>query len=89
MGSKLRDNKMLSAELLKVVEKKKYKIWAEGFSATGDYGTAHFMGEAYGRDFKDACENLFAGDSLFDATRMTHWGCELFDNEADARKSYG
>lgn len=66
-----------------------YAIWSEGYRATSEVGDATFHGEAKGTSFKDACENFFKKDPYFDAVRLTYWGCELFDNEEDARKSFG
>lgn len=82
-------NKTLSGSASVPEGKKRYHIWAEGFRMTGDSGQARYMGEVYASNFKEACETLFKGNHLFDATRMTHWGCELFDNEADARRRFG
>jgi len=31
-----------------------YEIWMEGYAVTGDRGTAHMIGEAYGLTFDDA-----------------------------------
>lgn len=73
-----------------------YQIWAEGYEATGQSGTATYMGSASGETFKDAVKKLAASkgpeDRAFyntDRTQPTYWGCGLFDNEADARKSFG
>lgn len=73
-----------------------YQIWAEGYSATGQSGTATYMGSASGETFKDAVKELAKRaspeDRAFyntDRIQPTYWGCRLFDNEEDARKSFG
>lgn len=70
-----------------------YAIWAEGYNATGQRSGAIYLGSGTGKNFKEACLHFarMAPDfnKHFDAERMTYWGCKLFDNEADARKSYG
>jgi hypothetical protein len=73
-----------------------YDIWAEGYSVTGDHGSAVLLGTARGANFKEACIEFFADPyglhdykSLFDTDRLTYWGCHLFSNESAARKSFG
>lgn len=75
---------------------RKFEIWSEGYRAQGNESGAHKHGEAEGENFVDACRNFFAdekpdemGWTYFDAERNTYWGCRLFDNEGDARQSYG
>ena len=71
----------------------KYEIWVEGFIATGDRSSAARLGSAEGETFKDACIELAKHSKVFkdyfDLETMRHWGCRLFDNEVDARKSFG
>lgn len=72
---------------------KKYEIWSEGYCASGDSAPATLLGVCEGDDFRDDCINYANINQpfkeLFDSKRMTCWGCRLFDNEADARKSFG
>lgn len=71
---------------------KKFQIWAEGFAATGQSGKAFLFGESEGADFQEACDRFFARreyKGFYNPGRLTHWGCKLFDNEQDARKSFG
>ena len=72
---------------------KKWPVWMEGFAATGNAKSAEYGGEFEGETFADACENWLKashGDEhLFDKAKLTYWGCQLFDNEADARKNFG
>lgn len=70
-----------------------YNIWCEGYRATGESSGATFLGYAEGTSLKDACINLAQQDSsfasYFDANRMTYWGCRIYDNEYDARSTFG
>lgn len=70
-----------------------FDIWAEGYRATGEHGTATYMGRALGKDFRDACLNFAKQErwprDLFDHDRLAYWCCKLFDNEKDARKAFG
>lgn len=72
---------------------KKWEIWAEGFRFNHDEGHASLMGTQEAETFKEACDLLAARDRGFERSynpdRLTHWGCRLFDNEADARKTFG
>lgn len=74
-------------------ELKTYSIWAEGYRATGESGGASHVGSAQGKTFKKACDNLALTDKPFaayyDSEAVTYWGCKLFDNETDARVSFG
>lgn len=68
-------------------------IWSEGYAATGERGHAQVIGTAMGHDFKEAVETYAREHPSFaryyDRKRMTHWGRRLFDNETDARRSFG
>lgn len=72
---------------------KDYDIWCEGYVATGGSSGANLLGHCVGKDLKDACKNLAKKDKefaiYFDEERMTFWGCRIYDNGADARKSFG
>lgn len=92
--------KHMDASIAKLLETKQieqttklYEIWAEGYAATGGCSGATLLGRIRGENFKDACKKLANKDLAFglyfDEKRMTYWGCSLFDNEADARKSFG
>jgi len=72
---------------------KMFDIWSEGYAATGQSNGAIYHGKCRGKDLQDACEryadkNLDWGES-FDSQNLTYWGCSLFDNEKEARKSFG
>lgn len=71
---------------------KKFNLWMEGYRATCEECDATYLGEYEAESFEDAC-NAYAQDKgvTLDtyAGRISNWGCRIFDNEADARKSYG
>ena len=68
---------------------KVWEIWEEGYRVNGGSGTAVFRGRVEAPTFREACEKFYKGDKLFDPERLTLWGCRIFDNEADARRSFG
>lgn len=79
--------------------KKEFEIWTEGYAATGERGTATFHGRAIGETFEEACISLLPDRLDKDSNspdgyrrfggRLSIWACRCFDNEADARKSFG
>lgn len=97
------------------MEKKKYQIWSEGYSVTGNSSKANYEGEAEGENFIDAVLNykhtedvlgrdgkviIKKGDGLSldknsdGSLRLItglpcSWACRYFDNEKDARASFG
>lgn len=75
------------------IQKRKYEVWCEGYSATGNSGQAHLWGSIEASSFREACVALAAQkddtEKYFNPTQLTWWGCSLFDNEADARKTFG
>lgn len=76
-------------ELKLDLEPREFEIWSEGYAMTGDHGGAHLMGKAIGRTFQEACDNYFKKDRDYKSKRLTYWGCRLYNNEKDARKSFG
>lgn len=74
---------------------KHWEVWSEGYAATGESSDATLHGVWPGATFKEAVE-AYVGTrpeeerrTYFDVERLTYWACRFFDNEADARKSYG
>lgn len=71
----------------------KFQIWAEGYRVNGDQSDATLFGEEDAPDFESACRSYADANPKwadhFDPARLTYWGCRLFDNEADARKTFG
>lgn len=72
---------------------KKYPVWMEGFQITGNSARAKFLGVYEAQTFKAACKKaLLDSDrdmSHYDPKQNTYWGCRFFDNEIDARRSFG
>lgn len=68
---------------------KVFEIWSEGFAATGQSGPAALLATVEASSFREACDKHLENSPNYDAAAGTHWGCHLFDNEADARKSFG
>ena len=68
---------------------KHYSVWMEGYSVTGNFATARYVGSSTAISFEKACFNLLKKDDDFDMGNLSVWGCRLFDNEADARASFG
>lgn len=77
---------------------KKYSLWNEGYAVTGEFATATYLGEFEGDSFNEACDNwakTLDEESIkcykpgTDEYRPSYWACRIFDNEIDARKSFG
>ncbi len=70
-----------------------YRVWSEGFAAQGNSATAQLFGETTANSLKEAVEKLLElkewNMDLYDPNRLTYWGCKFYDNEIDARKSFG
>lgn len=71
-----------------------FEVWSEGYAATGEHGTAQFLGKYKGIDFKDACMKMMLDqkweiDKFYSEKYNTYWGCKFYDNEKDARKHFG
>lgn len=79
-----------------------YNIWTEGYLATGMEGipaTAQLLAtDVEGKDFIDAVEKWYKSqpnaDSRYGNLSIDNgipriWGCRLFPDEKDARKSFG
>jgi len=86
-------------------KEKLYEIWAEGYSCTGQSSGAMLKGIVEASSFLEACRKLFKNDDYYSEERIYqnlttgkfftkkedphYWGCKLFDNETEARKSFG
>ena len=70
-------------------------LWMEGFAATGERQGASMIGTYEAVDLDDAVKQYMEthkGDVDWDSFgrgRHAIWACEIFDNEAEARKSFG
>lgn len=74
----------------------KIEIWSEGYRVTGDIGTAQLLGVVEADSFDEGVDKYLetAPSELKEVYQKHHgghsiWGCQLFDNEKDARKSFG
>lgn len=77
---------------------KEFEIWMEGYLVSGTEGVpakAQRIGSVKASTFRQACDKLCSPEEWqsqfgnYNANCLTVWGCRLFDNEADARKSFG
>jgi len=84
------------------MEEKEYEIWTEGFLETGMEGRpakAYCWGQQKGNSFEEACIKLLGNKLDKDKNQpdgyqkrngeLSVWACKCFDNEMDARKSFG
>ena len=80
----------------KSMYKNMYTIWMEGFMATGQHDKASKLCfNNYctwpGNSFEQACK-LYSKVTMcksYNEKNNSIWGCKLYDNEEDARKSFG
>jgi hypothetical protein len=74
-------------------DKRLYSIWSEGYAATGDFSGATYHGDSYGKGFRDAVYRYAQTNISFskdlNLKELTLWGCKLYDNESDARRTFG
>ena len=74
---------------------RKYEIWEEGYLCIGQEAHARLLGCGYGRNFKEACEDYMKHHPnsnmwvINPEEKMGGYACKIFDNEVDARKSFG
>ena len=86
---------------------REFEIWAEGYAASGESGTAQMVGKGLGSTFDEAVKdymsknpnhgieensrNRYITEDAYKNRRSNWsiWACCLFDNESDARKSFG
>jgi len=67
-----------------------YNIWSEGYSATGDHSGAVCLDRGVLADtFAEACSIALEGDPYFNKDNLTYWACRLYDNEYEAKESFG
>lgn len=71
---------------------KLFDIWMEGFHINEGRTPGMYCGQYSGNTFQEACakwNDLCGEPGYYDASRNTYYGCRFFDNEADARRSFG
>ena len=72
-----------------------FEIWTEGFQISGNQAQASKLGTVEAETFAEACDKLCSPlewqqkHGRYDSRSGGVWGCRLFDNEADARRSFG
>lgn len=74
-----------------------FEVWMEGFHVQGmdRPATAVYLGAHQSETFEVACKQaVFArwpdeADHFYNAGTNTYYGCRFFDNESDARKTFG
>ncbi len=70
-----------------------FEVWSEGYSSMGEHGPAVFHGVVTAGTFAEACDKLFSPEEHRDyyhkSKTLSYWMCKLYDNEKDARRSYG
>lgn len=73
-------------------ELKEYEVWEGGYSCTGNSASAEYLGNYMARNFDEACKTALIDKgrdmSDYDGKHGTNWG-NFYDNEEDARKSFG
>ena len=73
-----------------------YEVWQEGYIAQGNDARAIRCGRYFAASFRDAVFQ-YAEENYTSGTKrlvekdgvISSFGCRFFDNEADARKSFG
>ena len=75
------------------MKEKIFDVWLEGHAVTGNRATANFLGSYKSETFKNACKKAMILNnydlSLYNSERNTYWCCKFYNNEQDARKSFG
>lgn len=71
-----------------------FNLWIEGYIAQGMSARAEFLGSFDAVDFASACDKwaeTVEQKYLYKrcGNVATYWGCRIYDNEIDARKSFG
>lgn len=70
-------------------ELKEWEIWVEGYKVYPDDMVARRVSIVSANTFREACQQYFKSSDGYDSKTNTYCDCKLFDNEADARKSFG
>ena len=74
-------------------ELKSFPVWMEGYRATGQHAKAEYLGMFDAPTFKEACkmsiQDSLNWEDLYDEENNTFWAMKFFDNEEEARKTFG
>jgi len=83
-------------EKVKPPEKRTHEIWVEGYQVLDEMFPATFQGDYYGNIFSEAIENWITMRNIDKEKAIKYYnnnwyylGCQIFDNEEDARKKFG
>lgn len=79
---------------------RKFEVWTEGYAASGESSGAIFHGSVDADTFDEACIKVFGDDLDKDPLqsdgyrrnrdgRMSIWACGCYDDEGEARVSFG
>jgi hypothetical protein len=80
---------------LKALPLRVFEIWSEGSRYTGGGSGANYEGTAKGGTFIEACDNWAKQNKIPPRLYRSGegaaylWGCRLYDNEKDARATFG
>lgn len=71
-----------------------WEVWLEGYCVTGSSAKATFCGKFKGVTFEEAVLAWVAtkgedGKKFYNPESGVYWGCNFYDNEAEARKTFG
>lgn len=74
---------------------KVFYIWVEGYATNGQRAGASILRTVEAETFEKAISISCDEDKTFNKFHSIikgihyYWGCQIFDNEADARESFG
>jgi hypothetical protein len=87
-------NVWVKGENADMEQMKTYSLWMEGYITQGNSSKADFLGTFEANSFENACDKW--ADTIKEkeyyernGNIASYWGCRIYDNEADARKSFG
>jgi hypothetical protein len=66
-----------------------FDVWVEGYATNGERSTAQLLGSVLADNWKDACQIVCDSCDLPLDDDLKVWGCQLFENEQDARRNFG
>jgi len=70
-----------------------FDLWIEGYSVSGCRSKASLLGSYDANDIHDAVaqwrEEICYVSNMWNGSFYEFWGCRIFDNEVEARKSFG
>ena len=69
---------------------KYWDIWMETYWTHEEWEDAKLLGTVEAASFEEACKKHFRENPSndFNEDNLTFWGCQLFDNEQDAKRKW-